>query len=190
MPSVFDVLSRDHQEVKQMLAELESGPTASGGASPDQLAQRKARAQALVIEESRHEAAEQMYFWPAVRGRVPGGGKLADQAIDQEQEGAEVLNMLDQADASDPEFESLLGEFIAAARDHITYEEDQVWPKLRASLSEAEASELGGQIEQAKKTAPTRPHPRTPSSPGAQKSAGRAAGVADQARDAVTGRGR
>lgn len=27
MPGVLDVLSQDHQEVKQMLAELENGPT-------------------------------------------------------------------------------------------------------------------------------------------------------------------
>ena len=38
MPSVFEVLSRDHEEVKQMLSEFERGPTAANGASPDQLA--------------------------------------------------------------------------------------------------------------------------------------------------------
>ena len=40
MPSVFEVLSRDHEEVKQMLSEFEKGPTAANGASPDQLAVR------------------------------------------------------------------------------------------------------------------------------------------------------
>ena len=190
MSSVFSVLSHDHQEVKQMLAELESGPTASAGASRDQLAQRKKKAQTLVIEESRHEAAEQMYFWPTVRDRVPGGGELADHAISQEQEGKEVLDKLDKADASDPEFEALLGEFITAGRDHIAYEEEQVWPRLRASLSDAESSELGSKIQQAKKTAPTRPHPKAPASPGAQKSTGPAVAAADKARDRVRGRGR
>ena len=29
MPSAFDVLLRDHEEVKQMLSELEAGPTAA-----------------------------------------------------------------------------------------------------------------------------------------------------------------
>jgi hemerythrin superfamily protein len=80
---------------------------------------------------------------------------LADHAIGQEQEGEEVLYNLDKADAGDPEFEGLLSEFIVAGRDHIAYEEDGVWPRLRACLSEAEASELGNKIEQAKKTAPT-----------------------------------
>ena len=189
MTSVFEVLGRDHEEVKRMLSELESGPTAATGASPDQLALRKKMAESLVIEESRHEAAEEMRFWPAVRERLRGGDQLADQAIGQEQEGKEVLAKLDKADADDPEFEHLLTEFIGAGREHIAFEETQVWPGLRAELSEAEASELGDKIEQAKKTGPTRPHPNTPASPGVLKAAGPVAAAADKARDAVTGRG-
>jgi hypothetical protein len=41
MAGVFDVLAMDHAEVKQMLAELEAGPTIATGASPDELTQRK-----------------------------------------------------------------------------------------------------------------------------------------------------
>ena len=189
MPSVFEVLSRDHEEVKQMLSEFESGPTAATGAGPDQLTLRKKMAETLVIEESKHEAAEEMYFWPTVRERLPDGGQLADRAVSQEQEGKEVLARLDKTDADDPEFEALLSEFIGAGRDHIAFEENLVWPALRTTLTEAEASELGGKIEQAKKTGPTRPHPHTPAAPGVLKSAGPVAAAADKARDAVTGRG-
>ncbi len=127
MPNVFDVLRRDHLEVKQMLAELETGPTAATGADDTQLALRKKMAEELVIEESRHEAVEEMYFWPVVRERVTNGNGLADQAIAQESE--------------------------------------------------------------AKKSAPARPHPRTPASPGVLKATGPAAAAADKARDAVPGRG-
>jgi hemerythrin-like domain-containing protein len=160
MASVFDALSRDHEEVQQMLSELESGPTAATGASRDQLALRKKMAETLVIEESRHEAAEEMHFWPVVRERLADGSRLADRAISQEQEGNEVLARLDNAEADDPQFEALLSEFIGAGRDHIAFEENQVWPALRASLTEAETSELGGKIENAKKTGPTRPWQR------------------------------
>jgi len=68
-----------------------------------------------------------------------------------------------------------------------------VWPGLRSVLSAETAaelgSELGSKIADGKKTAPTRPHPRTPASPGVLKAAGPAAAAADKARDAVTGRG-
>jgi len=65
-----------------------------------------------------------------------------------------------------------------------------VWPALRAALTETQSLELGEKLEQAKKTAPTRPHPHTPASPSVLKAAGPAAAAADRARDAATGRGR
>jgi len=168
VPSVFDVLSHDHQEVKQMLSELESGPTTATGATADQLALRKKMVETLTIEESRHEAAEEMHFWPVVRERLPEGDRLADQGISQEQEARETLARLDRAQAADPEFEALLADVIGAGRDHIAFEETWVWPGLRTRLSEAEASDLAVKIERAKKTRPTRLHPHTPAAPGVQ----------------------
>ena len=189
MASVFEVLSRDHEEVKRTLSEFEAGPTAATGASPDQLALRKKMAETLIIEESKHEAVEEMYFWPTVRDRLPDGGRLADEATGQEQEAKQVLDRLDKTSADDPEFETLIRTFIGAGRDHIAFEETLVWPGLRSALTSTEADELGDKLEQAKKTAPTRPHPGTPPSPGVLKSAGPVVAATDKARDAVTGRG-
>jgi hypothetical protein len=64
-----------------------------------------------------------------------------------------------------------------------------VRPGLRAALNTERAAEPGTQIAGGKKTAPIRPHPHTPPSPGALKAAGPIAAAADRARDAVTGRG-
>jgi hemerythrin-like domain-containing protein len=189
MPSVFDALTQDHEGVKRMLSELERGPTHGTGASDDQLALRKKMAEELVIEESKHEAVEEMYIWPAVRKQLAEGDRLADEAIAQEQEGKQVLDKLDKCEAGDREFEKLLAEFIKAGREHIAYEENEVWPGLRAALSAEEAQELGEKFVTAKKTAPTRPHPHTPPSPAALKTAGPVAAVADKARDAASGRG-
>jgi thymidine phosphorylase len=130
-----------------------------------------------------------MYFWPAVRERVPDGDQLAAKAIGQEQEAKEVLAKLDKLDADNPEFEELLTTFITAAREHIAFEETQVWPSLRSALTEPEAAELGDKLVEAKKTAPTRPHPNTPPKPGVLKAAGPAAAAMDRVRDAATGRG-
>ncbi len=189
MPSAFDVLAKDHEEVKRMLSELEQGPTAASGASDNELALRKKMAEELVIEESKHEAVEEMYFWPTVRERLSNGDHLAQTATVQEQDGKKVLHELDKLQASDPQFEQVLGQFIKEGREHIAFEESQVWPALQAELSAQEATELGEKLEQGKKTAPTRPHPMTPPSPGVLKAAGPAAAVADRARDAATGRG-
>lgn len=151
MPNVFDVLSEDHQEVRRMLAELETGPTAATGASDDQLQLRKRLTEQLIIEESRHEAAEEMHFWPAVRQHLTDGAWLADKATGQEQEAKELLNQLDRLAASDAEFEQLLSTFTAAAVEHIAFEENQVWPGLRTALSASAADELSGKLTQAKR---------------------------------------
>jgi hemerythrin-like domain-containing protein len=189
MPSAFDVLASDHEQVKELLSHFEAAPAASG-TNDSLLAARKKMAETLVIEESKHEAVEEMYFWPVVREHLPDGDKLADKAIGQEQEGKGVLAKLDKLDADNPEFERLIAEFITAAREHIAFEETQVWPALRAVLSEEQSFKLGDKLAEGKKTAPTRPHPRTPASPGVLKAAGPAAAMADHARDAATGRGR
>jgi hemerythrin-like domain-containing protein len=188
MTNAFEVLAKDHEEVKQMLNELELGPAASSGAGSDELALRKKMVQQLVIEESKHEAVEEMYFWPAVREALTDGTDLANQAQDQEQEGKVVLDRLDKLAPEDEEFEALLAQFIAAGRAHIAFEETTVWPSLRSVLSAEQADELGQKLEQGKKTAPTRPHPKTPASPGLLKTAGPAVAAADRLRDKATGR--
>ena len=190
MPSVFDVLGHDHQEVKRMLAELTQQPTAATGASDKSLSLRKKMVEELIIEESKHEAVEEMYFWPAVRERLPDGDLLAETATGQEQEAKQVLNRLDKLDADQPEFEQLLTQFITAGSEHIAYEENSVWPALRRALSAQEAAELGDKLQEAKKSAPTRPHPNTPPKPGVLKGAGPAVAAADRLRDSASGRGK
>jgi hypothetical protein len=190
MADVFEVLSQDHDEVKAMLVRLENGPKDGTGASAAELAERKRLAEEVIIEESKHETAEQQHFWPAIRELGPEGDRVADEAIRQERAAEQVLHELGKLDPEDEEFEELLTGFISDARAHIAFEEGHAWPLLRASLTADEAAELGAKIAKAKKVAPTRPHPNTPTSKAARKAAGPLAGVADRLRDAVTGRGR
>ena len=150
MPTAFDVLARDHEEVKRVLAELEIGPAAAAGGNSDQLALRKKMVEQLVIEGSRHEAVEEMYFWPAVRERLPDGVDLANQALAQEQEGMEILARLDKLGPDDEAFENLLAQFASRGRAHMAFEETTVWPELRDALSAAEADDLGRKLEQGK----------------------------------------
>jgi hypothetical protein len=83
----------------------------------------------------------------------------------------------------------LIREFATAGRAHIAFEEQQVWPRLQAELSDQQRVELGEKIGQAKEHGPTRPHPHGPDNPAGLKTVGAAAAAMDQARDAATGRG-
>jgi hemerythrin-like domain-containing protein len=157
VPDVFDVLSEDHGKVKQALAQLVTERPLFG-ADKDKLADRKKMAAWLITEESRHEAVEEMFFWPAVRAKLPDGDTLADTAIGQEKKAKKVLARLDRLQPG-WEFEELLESFAQAAREHIDYEETQVWPHMRKALSRREATELGRKVQEGKKTVPDKPKP-------------------------------
>lgn len=167
MPGIFELLGKDHSEVKQMLTQLEKD-----GAGPRQgsLDQRKEKVGKLIAEESRHEAAEEKIFWPAVRDNLRDGDKLAATATSQESEAKTVLARLDKLDAGRPEFEKLLAEFAKAAREHVEFEETQVWPRMRRALSDQEASELGMAFQEAKEQASPEPQSRRRSSGGGRQS--------------------
>jgi hemerythrin-like domain-containing protein len=190
MPDAFHVLGQDHEAVRELLNQLENGPTVATAATEAELRDRKRLTERLIIEESKHEAVEEEYFWPVVRDSLPDGDRLADVAIQQEQDGEIVFDRLDKLDATHPQFDVLLDTFITEGRAHIAYEEEQVWPALRQVLSASATEELGTELVRGKDTAPTRPHPDTPPRPGILKAAGPAEAAADRIRDAVTGRGR
>jgi hemerythrin-like domain-containing protein len=154
MADAFSVLRRDHEKVERMLAALEDGPNAGSGADQVELIARSRLTKQLAIDESRHEAIEERYFWPVVRDRLPGGDELADEAIGQEQEASQILDALARLEAWDDGFERLLREFIALARDHVAFEETKVWPVLREALSAQEVSDLGDSLVGAKENMP------------------------------------
>ena len=189
MSNAFDILRADHREVEQMLASLGAGPSHTSGATQVRPEARKQLTEKLVIESSKHEAAEEEYFWPMVRDRLPDGDQLADHAIAQEIDAKKVLARLEKLSPGQADFEELLSSYIPAAREHIGYEEDVVWPTLQEVLTAAEAEELGKNIAIAKGIAPTRPHPRIPPQPGVLKTAGPAVAAADKVRDELSGRG-
>ena len=188
MTDVFEVLSGDHAVLKRMLNALQSSPDNSTGAPPAVVAARKAVAEQLVIDFSAHEAAEERYFWPAVRERLPDGSDLSDHAIEQEAVEKQMLNELGKLGGPEHEFDALIDTFIPACRAHIEFEETRVWPGLRGRLSSDESQELGRKITKAREHGPTRPHPRAGASPAALATLGSAIAVLDKLRDAVAGR--
>lgn len=74
----------------------------------------------------------------------------------------------------------------ANLREHISCEQSSLRPRLR--LSDAGAHQLGAEAEQARRRAPTRPHPRAAPDPAPPRAAAPAAATPDKARNAVVRR--
>lgn len=183
MADLFSVLAADHERIFALAARL-----TGAGVPPDEPRQRKAIADELVMELSRHEVAEEMLLWPAVRERVDDGAQICATALEQERTAKRLLSELVHVAPGNDEFDTLAGTVAARLRAHIPYEENIVWPRLRLRLTDAEARQLGTQIGRARRRAPTRPHPHVPPSPVLLRNLAPVAAVLDKARNAFVRR--
>lgn len=175
-------LRQDHKSVLGLFESLDGAPSGSGAEASG----LETVVNNLIIAESQHEAIEEQFFWPAVRDAIGDG--IVDKALEQEQAGKKLLQRLEDGKPGEPDYHEALQEFIKAGREHIAYEQDVVWPQVELAISREDLEKIGEKLEQAKKIAPTRPHPGTPPNPAVLKTMGMGAAVVDHVRDALTGR--
>jgi hemerythrin-like domain-containing protein len=183
VPKLATCLLQQHRYVERLLDQLAAPPET---VSYDDTA-RERLADYLIAAESRHEAAEEVVLWPAVRKRVRGGSDLAETALRQEAEAKTALDTLRfSSDAQSRQ--DLAVEIAAMARAHIAFEEEQVLPALSAATTGLGSWILGAKFLLAERVAPTRPHPHGPSRKVGLLTAGTVAGALDRFRDRLTGR--
>jgi hemerythrin-like domain-containing protein len=178
-------LRADHESVLGMLEVLDGAPRGDGAKESG----LETMVTNLIIAESQHEAIEEQIFLPAVRDALDDGDELADRAIEQEEAGKKLLQRLEDGEPGQDDYHDALDEFVKAGREHIFYEQDVVWPKFSAAVDRERLEKLGAELAAAKKVAPTRPHPGTPSNAAVQRTMGMGAAIVDHVRDAVSGRG-
>ncbi len=180
--NVIDELVTDHREVEELFGKIEALPPGHKD--------RKVYADQATIELVRHSVAEEAYLYPAVREHVPDGDTIADRELEDHATAERTMKDLEGCDADDAEFDRLIGSLMSEIREHIADEEQNLFPRLRAACSTEELDRLGEKVRQAKKTAPTRPHPAAPDTPPANKLLAPGAGMVDRLRDALSGRGK
>jgi hemerythrin superfamily protein len=176
---VIDVLTTDHREAMELIEQILTGGSAE---------QRRDLADSLIRSLVRHSVAEEMYVYPAMRDRLPNGKKAVEHDTSEHKELEALMKQLEASDASSPEFTQTVQEIRAALRDHVSDEENEQFPQLRAYVPAETLVELKDKVETAKKIAPTRPHPMAPNAELFHKMAGPGVGLVDRLRDRLTGR--
>jgi hemerythrin superfamily protein len=177
---MIDVLIEDHREVQALFRALQDG-----NGDPQH---RRDLADAMTAELVRHSIAEEEYLYPTAREVLPDGDKEADHEIEEHAEVERLLKELDGVDATEPRFDELTAKVIEEVGHHLEEEENDLFPRLRQACTAEQLTELGHKVQQAKKTAPTRPHPAAPDHPPYNKLLAPGAGLVDRLRDALTGR--
>ncbi|QTG82498.1 hemerythrin domain-containing protein [Arthrobacter crystallopoietes] len=176
---VVDILTTDHQEMVSLIAQIES--TSDPG-------QRRDLADTVIAEVMRHAVAEEMFVYPAVEEHVPNGTKEVEHDKNEHDEIVRLMKQVEDVDAADPEFMELIRELEAKLRHHAKDEESEQFPQLRAHIPAEKLVDLGEKVENAKKLAPTRPHPHAPHSELFHRTIGPGVGMVDRLRDKLTGR--
>lgn len=175
-------LTTDHREVEELFTQFEHTPPGS--------ADRKRLVDALTIELVRHSVAEEEYLYPAVREHLERGEELADKELAEHFRVEKLLDDLQKRKADDLDFDRLMVKLRTEVAAHISEEENDLFARLRKGVQPFVLEELGEKIRQAKKRAPTGPHPGAASTPPVNKLLAPGLGLVDRVRDYVSGRGR
>jgi hemerythrin-like domain-containing protein len=139
-----------------------------------------------IIEElSVHAAIEEQVFYPVARETVPDTEDIALESLEEHHIVKWVLSELENMDPGDERFDAKVTVLIENVRHHVEEEEGEFFPKVRAALSRTALGDLGEALAEAKKVAPTKPHPRLPDTP--PNMMGALAGVVDRVGDNVSG---
>ena len=169
------LLKADHKSVEKLFKQFEKAGDGAHRAKRDIVDK--------VIEElSKHAAIEEQLFYPTVRESVDETEDVVLESLEEHHVVKWVLSELDGMDPTAERFTAKMTVLIESVRHHVEEEEQEMFPEVRKRMGRKALSELGDAMEKAKKTAPTRPHPRSPDEPPANLVTGAAAGAMDAVR--------
>ena len=176
---VLDLLTEDHREVMELVDQVLASADAS---------ERRELTDRIIGQLVRHSVAEETVVYPVMRRRLPEGEQAVQHDTDEHKQLEVVMKQLEGEDAAQPAFLQAVQQLKAVLTDHISDEEDEQFPKLRAELSEDERAVLAVEVEALKKVAPTRPHPNAPNTMLFHLMVGPGVGLVDRLRDTISGR--
>jgi hemerythrin superfamily protein len=174
------LLKDDHRTVEQLFKRFER-------AGDQAHVQKREIVDRIVEELSVHAAIEEQVFYPVARATVPGTEEIALESLEEHHIVKWLLSELVDMDPRHERFDAKVTVLIENVRHHVEEEESDLFPKVRDHIGRNELADLGETLANAKKTAPTRPHPRMPDAGPANAVTGALTGVVDRVGDNLSG---
>jgi hemerythrin superfamily protein len=154
------VLKGDHREVEDLFKKFD-------GLGPDAHKTRESTVARIIEGLSRHAAIEELILYPEVRERSQDDEDLVLEALEEHHIVKWTLSELEAMASEDERFTAKVTVLMESVRHHVKEEEGELFPKVRDLFSRAELNDMGRRLADAKKAAPSRPHPRSPDEPPA-----------------------
>ncbi len=171
---IVTLVIRDHEALQEMVDSIPSPESA----------QWADRFWPAAYELVRHEVAEEHVLYPAVQDCGAVGIEVSGLALSQQAVVERLLADLEKTGPANEAFEPAFEALKRSIRQHAGFEEEKVLPLIAEHLSDESRFELGDRYAQAKKRAPTHPHPHLA---GDNRLALSVVAIADRVRDAVRG---
>jgi hemerythrin superfamily protein len=147
--NAINLLVAQHQEIRNLLDQVESGP---------------AERRALRFEELRqllmvHETAEDEVLRPVTRREVPDGDQVAADREAEERAANQALDELAGLDVDSAEFLERFASFKADVLAHAENEEESEFPAIRDREADGDLMRLGDEIKAAQDPPTSNPDP-------------------------------
>lgn len=155
------LLKQDHREVEALFKRFEA---AGEGAKK----QKRKLVDQIIAALSKHASIEEAIFYPAAREALRETREGDDMVLEALEEHHVVKWTLDELMSMPPDaerFDAKVTVLMESVRHHVKEEEQDLFPKLRKLIGREQFAAMGKAMEQAKKVAPTKPHPRSPDAP-------------------------
>jgi hemerythrin-like domain-containing protein len=174
------MLRDDHRSVEKLFKRFED-------AGPRAFVEKRNVVDRIIEELSVHAAVEEQLFYPVTRATVPAVEQVALESLEEHHVVKWMLSELDGMDPVDERFSAKATVLIENVRHHVREEEAEYFREVRSELGGKALNELGEAMARARKTAPTRPHPRLSDTPPANIIGGTAMSVIDRIGNTASG---
>lgn len=173
------MLKKDHRTVEELFKRFEKlGDRARKG--------KQEVVERIIKELSVHAAVEEAVLYPSIRAAVDD--KALDELVLESLEEHHVVKWtLSELETMTPDherFDAKVSVLMDSVRHHVEEEEKELFPKMAKAFGRPRLVEMGEALAEAKKAAPTRPHPRMPDEPPGNVLGAPGAALVDKALDA------
>jgi hemerythrin superfamily protein len=159
--NAITLLKTDHGNVDALFKELEALR------GKDEPVEKRRLVDKVIEQLSVHASLEEQLVYPALRERLDDDFAVLE-ALEEHHGAKAFLAELEKLPATADRFDAKVAVLIEQVRHHVEEEEGELFDLLRKHFKGTELDALGELMEEAKATAPTRPHPMAPDQPPLQ----------------------
>jgi hemerythrin superfamily protein len=170
------VLKQDHRAVEDLFKKFER---AGDGAAKE----KRKLVDQMIVELSKHASIEEQILYPWAREYIEDEDDQVLEAIEEHHVVKWLLWELEDLHPDDERFDAKVTVMMENVRHHVKEEESELFPDLRDVATKTELLDLGESLVEAKRRAPSRPHPRGADTPPTNLVTAPIASALDHARD-------